>query len=355
MSIIDLTNWIARSHALRPVGLLIRGTLSRKSTAQIVAKAGRRIGVPIYGACLSQLTGTSVKQNLTDGYTMFKTVEAFITTLKPDLAICTFLDLTAEAEACGCNIIMPENALPSISDHLIQSPRDIKELKIPNPHKDGRLNVFIEATKLFSKRFTFLKIATSAGPFTIAAQLMGIDIIARKIIKEPTFVHNVMDYALQVSKRYNAELIKAGADIIGIFEMACSLLSAKIFEKSVLPFLQSLVMSLNCPAFLHICGHTDHLLEQMCKTGVVGISVDSYTDITKIKHRVTPDIVIIGNLSPVEILMEKRPDEIRKVSTELLRNMNGVPNFVLASGCDLPVETPIENIKAMIDAIKDFI
>ena len=69
----------------------------------------------------------------------------------------------------------------------------------------------------------------------------------------------------------------------------------------------------------------------------------------------TPDIVIIGNLSPIEILMEKEPDEIRKASAELLRNMNGVPNFVLASGCDLPVETPIENIKAMIDAIKDFI
>lgn len=67
MSRIDLVNWIARRHALRPVGLFVRGALARKNTDHIVAKAGRRISLPIYGACLSQLTETSFRENLTDG------------------------------------------------------------------------------------------------------------------------------------------------------------------------------------------------------------------------------------------------------------------------------------------------
>ncbi len=353
-STIDVINWVGRQRALRPMGLLLKNAMGGKSFAQMAAGSGRRIGSPIMGAYLSTLTGTTVKQNLTSGRTMFKTIEAYVSRLKPDFVMCTFPDLAAEAEACGCEITMPENALPSVTVHPIQTHDDMKNLSIPDPNKDGRLSVFIESTRLFSKRFTLPKTAASAGPFTLAAELMGVDIITRKIIKEPPLVDEVMEYALQVVKRYNDELIKAGADVIGIAEPTCSLLSAKAFERAVLPYLQRLVKDLPVPATLHICGRANHLVELMCKTGVTGISLDYPTDITKIKDRVPPDIIILGNLAPVEVLMMKKPDEVRAATLELLKAMEDVPNFGLLSGCDLPVGTPIENIEAMINAVKEY-
>ncbi|MBI4830661.1 MAG: uroporphyrinogen decarboxylase family protein [Candidatus Lindowbacteria bacterium] len=352
--IIDVVNWIGRERALRPVGLLLRRSLGKKSFAQMAASSGRRIGAPIMGAYLAALTGTTVKQNLSDARVMFQTIEKYVTTFKPDFVMCTFPDLTAEAEACGCEINMPDNALPSVTVHPFQSHESMKDLRIPDPYKDGRLNVFIEATRLFTKRFTLPKTAASAGPFTLAAELMGVDIITRKILKEPPLVHEVMEYSLQVIQRYNAELIKAGADVIGIAEPTCSLLSAKAFEKFVLPYLQRFTKGLSVPATLHICGRANHLIELMCKTGVTGLSVDAPTDITKLKDRVPPDIIILGNLSPVEVLMMKKPDEVREASLELLKAMENIPNFGLLSGCDLPVGTPMENIGAMINAVKEY-
>ena len=65
------------------------------------------------------------------------------------------------------------------------------------------------------------------------------------------------------------------------------------------------VESLPVSASLHICGRAGHLVELMCKTGAVGLSLDSPTDITKIKDKVPPDIMIMGNLAPVEVLMMK--------------------------------------------------
>jgi len=164
----------------------------------------------------------------------------------------------------------------------------------------------------------------------------------------------VMEYALQVVQRYNEELIKAGADVIGTAEPTCSLLSAKAFEKMVLPYLQRLTKSSPIPVTIHICGRANHLVELMCKTGVTGISVDSPTDITKIKDRVPPNVIILGNLAPVEVLMMKKPEEVRQAVLDILKAMEGVPNFALLSGCDLPVGTPMENVEAMINAVKEY-
>ena len=92
----------------------------------------------------------------------------------------------------------------------------------------------------------------------------------------------------------------------------------------------------------------------MCKTGVVGLSLDSPTNILKIKDKVPEDIMIMGNISPVEVLMMKTPEEVRATSLEMLKAMEGVPNFGLMSGCDLPIGTPMENIKAMMDSVKEY-
>lgn len=351
---IDVVNWIGRTKAMRPVGLYLKKASSGKSVAEMAGGFGRRIGSPIMGAYLSTLTGTNVRQNLTDGKIMFKTVETYVKEFKPDFVMCTFPDLAAEAEACGCKLKMPDNALPSVEEHIVQTSADLNKLTIPDPYKDGRLHAFIEATDLFSKRFTLQSTAASCGPFTLAAELMGVDIITRKALKEPELVHEVMEYSLQVIQRYNAELVKAGASTIGIAEPTCSLLSAKVFEKLVLPYLQRYVASLPIPSSLHICGRAGHLIELMCKTGVSGISLDSPTDLLKIKDKVPPNIMIIGNLAPVDILLMKKPDDVRVATLEMLEAMKDVTNFGLCSGCDLPVGTPMENVKAMIDTVKEY-
>ena len=126
-------------------------------------------------------------------------------------------DLAAEAEACGSKIKMPEDALPSVVEHLpIKTIEDIKKLRIPDPSTDGRLPVFIEATALFKKRFALPQFAIATGPFTLASELIGTDIIARKVFKDPPLVHALMQFSLKVLQRYSHALLEAGADLIGL-------------------------------------------------------------------------------------------------------------------------------------------
>ena len=39
---------------------------------------------------------------------------------------------------------------------------------------------------------------------------------------------------------------------------------------------------------------------------------------------------------------------------DLLQKTAEYPHFVLSSGCDVPVVAPLENIDAMIEAMKEF-
>lgn len=103
---------------------------------------------------------------------------------------------------------------------------------------------------------------------------------------------------------------------------------------------------------LHICGNTNRIIEDMCATGAQGISVDQSVDLPSIKDRVPSDIVIIGNISPVGTLMTGKAEEVRRETKDLLERMRDVPNYILAPGCDIAVESPIENIESMIDIVK---
>lgn len=254
MKAIDMINWVGSKKLLRPFGVVIHRVLRRLPLIRLLDLSGRPLGGPIYGACLALFSGTTVKENLTSGVTMFRSVEKFVTAFKPDLCLCAFPDLSAEAEACGCPVRMPENALPSVTAHPVQTLEDLKGLPVPDPETVGRLPVFIQATRLFSERFALLSIAPSTGPFTLAAELMGAETISRNIFKNPRLVHALMEFSVEMHRRYNLSLVRAGAEIIALGEPTASLLSPKAFEKFVYPCLKRLISAVPRQVLLHICG-----------------------------------------------------------------------------------------------------
>jgi uroporphyrinogen decarboxylase len=44
------------------------------------------------------------------------------------------------------------------------------------------------------------------------------------------------------------------------------------------------------------------------------------------------------------------PEDVRREVERLRKEMEPYPNFILSTGCDLPQETPRENIQAFMDA-----
>ena len=82
---------------------------------------------------------------------------------------------------------------------------------------------------------------------------------------------------------------------------------------------------------------------------VQGLSLDSMVDFSLAVSRIPSDMVLIGNLDPVRILMNGTPVSVRQAVRKLLDDMAPYENFILSTGCDLPQDVPLENIRAFMD------
>lgn len=96
-----------------------------------------------------------------------------------------------------------------------------------------------------------------------------------------------------------------------------------------------------------------HLVEKMSESGVDALSLDSPemgVDLPTVAKRIPQDVIVMGNISPTDVLLNGQPSDVEKEVLQLLKSMDSYSNFVLSSGCDLPQETPIENIHAFMRA-----
>ena len=61
-------------------------------------------------------------------------------------------------------------------------------------------------------------------------------------------------------------------------------------------------------------------------------------------------MALIGNIDPVRVMVNGSPEDVKVAVRELCTDMQPYPNFILSTGCDLPLETPLENITAFMEA-----
>lgn len=123
-------------------------------------------------------------------------------------------------------------------------------------------------------------------------------------------------------------------------------------ERFSLPFIREVTYAIHkCGAspVLHICGDTTHLITGMPRSGAEGLSLDSPVDLPFVADSVPTDLVLMGNIAPVKVMLEKGPEAVKAETFRLSRAMRSRKNFILDTGCDLSLDTPHENIDALIE------
>jgi len=84
---------------------------------------------------------------------------------------------------------------------------------------------------------------------------------------------------------------------------------------------------------------------------VDAVSLDSESagvDLCVAAGKMPKNTFVMGNINPTGVLLTGTPHEVGLEVAGLLQRMAPYPNFVLSTGCDLPQETPLENIDAFM-------
>ena len=97
----------------------------------------------------------------------------------------------------------------------------------------------------------------------------------------------------------------------------------------------------------------------MCQSGPDSISVDENIDLVAAKPITDRYNVTIGGNIPLTtcMLLGSQQDNMKFV-VDLLDKLNEIPggalnNFILAPGCDMPYDTPMENVVGVLQAVRD--
>jgi uroporphyrinogen decarboxylase len=306
------------------------------------------------GTVTARLNNTSVKQNIMDPETAYSSLARCTEEFPTFFAFTTFPDPSLVPESCGCEVKFPEDSTPLVTSHSIQTSKDIERLESEGLQMPPRMINSMETMSAMRERFALLSWALDAAPFSLAALLGGVESVSKKIIKDPEFVLRLLDFCTNISIAAAQMMIQAGSDIILLGDPTGGLLSRKHYERFAMPYIKRVVEAVNVPVILHVCGKTTHIIEQMCATGVQAISIDSLVDLPSIVPRVPKDIVIIGNLDTVDPVMTGSPEDTASATRDLLDKMRDVPNYMFSTGCELPLETPPENIQAMVETVKNY-
>lgn len=100
-----------------------------------------------------------------------------------------------EAEAIGQTIIFSENDMPDVdrTDPLIKNRDDLKKIKKPDFDSDGRLATVVEINNLFCEWVGETPTLNFCAPFSLAANIRGIEQLIMDILMKPEFASELFD------------------------------------------------------------------------------------------------------------------------------------------------------------------
>ena len=269
--------------------------------------------------------------------------------------------LRGMAEAMGSKIRYFDHNIAQLEQPALASLDEVDKAKLVDVDKDGRLPIILEGLRLVKKELgdKVPVSGTVTGPFTIAAMVVGTEKLLIGMIKKPEKVKQLMEVITENNERYIARMLEMGIGV-GFADpvSTTSLLRVKQYKEFSLPYFQhnvDFIKKNGGGCGLHICGGSRKLWETLNETGIGCFGLDNIEDLAEAKEVLGPHMAIQGNVPPVDVIRLGTPQDVLRSGRECIRKAWDSPNgFTLTSGCQTPMDTPAENLQALMDCARIF-
>lgn len=201
------------------------------------------------------------------------------------------------------------------------------------------------------------------APFTMASYLVegcsskGYLEIKKLAYNSPQVLHAMLEILAENVARYSIYQIENGAQAVQMFDSWAGQLAPTDYDEFALRYQQRVIQRIkqqypDVPVILYI-QRAGAIVEKMADSGADVISLDWTVGIQEARRRLGPrrNLVIQGNLDPAVLLGPR--DLIRRRTEEVLLEGGG-HRHIMNLGHGIEKETPEENAKVFVDAVKQF-
>ncbi|MES2121317.1 MAG: uroporphyrinogen decarboxylase [Chlamydiota bacterium] len=271
-----------------------------------------------------------------------------------DAAI-VFSDILVVAEMLGLSVQFPEKGGPRVEPAIHTAQQVFSLQRFP---AEKALGYVLETLRRVKQQIEVPLIGFCGGPFTVASYFIdstsqtAFERTKRWMREDPKSLHALLQMITDASIEYLLAQVRAGADVLQIFDSWASVLEGEEFEEYSLHYLQQMVDALRgtgVPVIL-FCRDSSLRAEPLSKIAPACISFDWHAPMADLRKVVPQSIAIQGNCNPEEL--KRPPEEIEFEVKALLRSMEGARGFIVNLGHGVTPDIPLEHVQCFVNAVK---
>ena len=266
------------------------------------------------------------------------------------------------AEACGARVIFRDRDVAAVDEHhpALNDLREIDNLKLPDPLKDGRICDWLETVERLKAMLgdqVFIMGRADQGPFSLLSLLRGTQEFMMDLLTEDEeVIHHALEFATEAHIRFaKAQLeVESHATSMGDAYASPNLISPSLYRQYALPYEKKVVDALkdyHRPYAIHICGDTNKIIQDMGTTGAQILEIDWKLDMGYARSVLPDNVVLMGNINPSDPMCIGTPEQVRSQIRDIVAKTKG-RGLIISSGCALGANTKPENIAAMVESAK---
>ena len=268
--------------------------------------------------------------------------------------------MCTEPSAFGARSVWYESNLPH-AERVIHSEEEIDRLPKPNVTCDGLLPFMINRLRLLEPKINEsghqIKFAVTRGPLNIATFLMGTSEFLLLLAMAPEKAHQLLEKITRFIVEWvqyqktcfpSIEGVLLLDDIVGfVGEEDCREFVVPYVKRcfaaidSKIGFFHNDAFGLTCAPFLREMG-----------VDLFNFAFDH--PINQIRELAGPEVALIGNLPPRDVLSAGTPEEVYSATQKMMREAPDHSRMIWSCGGGIPQNVSTENLKAFVKAVKDY-
>jgi uroporphyrinogen decarboxylase len=170
--------------------------------------------------------------------------------------------------------------------------------------------------------------------------------------QEPEMAKELLQRITTTTIAYLREKVKAGADVIQLFDSWGGLLSPDDYQEFSWPYLQQIVDALSGSVPVIVFGKGCWFaLQEMTRSGASALGIDWTCSARNARYLSGGQITLQGNFDPSRLL-----SPIHEIKTQVKQMINafGKDRYIVNLGHGILPNIPVDHAKAFVDAVKEY-
>ena len=266
-----------------------------------------------------------------------------------------FADIMLPVLGMGVDVELVENVGPVVAEP-VRAAGDVERLVVPDPEES--VPFVLEAVRLVREELAPEQavIGFAGGPFTVAGYLIegkptrDFALTKACMYGEPEVWHGLMDRLASTFALYVAGCVRAGADVIQLFDSWVGALSVDDYREFAAPYSARVLEAVDVPT-IHFATGDAHLLDERAAVGGDVIGVDWRVPLDVAWERVGHDRGIQGNLDGAVLLGPW--ERVAEGAEAVLDRAGGRPGHIFNLGHGVLPATDPADLRRLVELVHE--